>query len=108
MFLEIVEADPSSHTLGLIDRPWRGSWIVPADWAMNSYGEFRISRYRARWWALIKLFSMKPHRHYWPIRIVTGRGRVLFQSRAWCGSIAAQCRDKQNKCEKNREHIQPA
>lgn len=66
-----------------LERANPSNWVVPADWTMHQYEKFRVSKEKISWWFIVKINRIAPHKHYWPIRITTKKGRILFKSKAW-------------------------
>lgn len=81
MTLEVLTCDHPYRGHQWPDRPSR---VVPAEWWLAKVSELSPSWSSLGAIGVVGAFRMAVYnrRHYWPLRIVTKRGRVVWRSRA--------------------------
>ncbi len=81
MILEVLECDAPPHTY----MPFFGECkrVVPAGWWTHAARNPKwVKVCRLRWWSLWRLLRLGSRLHYWPLRLKTRRGRIVWQSKA--------------------------
>ena len=78
--LEVLECDSPK------DRgpwPWRkAERVVPAEWWIHAAQNAAwVELGRMRWWSYVRL-ALYSWKHYWPIRLKTRGGLIVWQSEA--------------------------